>query len=319
MAEYKTYAIIDGKPRWIIVNENGDVVNNSPSSKELKSVQTRGKQRKRLQYTDEELLNYLEVFHKENGRVPIAKDFLNNPDYPTFVTYQKRFGSWNEALKLAGLDNRPKGSNSKKYTDEELLNFLNIFYEENGKAPGKRDFLNNIAYPDYQNYTAHFGSWGNALKMVGLDIDTMATQGVLETDMQKGRWVEIIVRDNFENDSIDLSGNNPSSIIDGICPNGQTYDVKSAKLRIIGKWSGWPFVTKNHDKDDDQEAIQWYYFAAFNEDYTQLYHMWRVPGEIVEKRNFIVGMYGGEFTVDNMQKYDIIEKFKDAIPVKNKK
>lgn len=26
MTDYKTYAIVDGKPRWIIINENGDIV-----------------------------------------------------------------------------------------------------------------------------------------------------------------------------------------------------------------------------------------------------------------------------------------------------
>ncbi len=34
--------------------------------------------------------------------------------------------------------------------------------------------------------------------MIGLDLDT---------SHQKGRWIEIIVRDHFEKDSIDLSGN----------------------------------------------------------------------------------------------------------------
>ena len=316
MTEYKAYVIVDGKPRWIIINENGDMINNNPSNKELKNALIKTINRKICNY--EELLKYLNIFYKENGRIPIAKDFYNNCKYPTFVTYQKRFGSWNKAITLAGLDDRTKRSRSNKYSDEELLIFLTIFYEENGKVPAKRDFINNLAYPDYQNYTTHFGSWGNALRMVGLDLDKTVEQGNLKSDKQKGWLAEIMVRDCFENNSIDLSGNNPSSIIDGICPNSQTYEVKSSRLRIIGKWNGWTFGTKNHDKDDDIEAIQWYYFAAFNKDYTELFHMWRVPGEIVEKRNFIVGIYGGEFAVDNMTKYDITDKFKDVLS-KNKK
>lgn len=319
MAKYKTYAIVDGKPRWVFVNENDVIVNANPSKEELKCVEIRGSQRKRVSYTDEELLNYLEMFCEENGRFPIAKDFVNGSKYPSNTVYQKRFGSWNNALKLAGLDSREKCGRSGKYTDEELLIFLNIFYEEQGKVPSRRDFLNSPHYPDYQNYTTHFGNWGNALKMVGLDIDTMVEKGNLKTEQQKGRWTEIIVRDNFENRPIDLSGNNPSSIIDGICPNCQTYEVKSSQLRIIGKWSGWTFATRKKDKDDNREAIQWYYFAAFNEDYTKLYHMWRVPGEIVDKNTFIVGIYGGEFTIENMKEYDITSKFKDIVSVENEK
>lgn len=270
-----------------------------------------------LKYSDEELLNYLEIFYEKNGILPVAKDFYNNSEYPTFVTYQKRFGSWNNALTLAGLDIREKCGRSDKYTDEELLLFLIIYFEENGKAPTKDNFVNNLAYPDYQNYMTHFGSWGDALKMVGLDTESLIKKGILKTTNQKGRLVEIIVRDNFEKEPIDLAGNNLNSPHDGICPNGQTYEVKSAKLLTIGKWSGWPFGTHNKDKDDDKEAIQWYYFAAFNEDYTELYHMWRVPGEMIGKTSFVIGMYGGTFCIDNMQEYEITDKFKDTIK-KNK-
>lgn len=232
MTLYKAYTIIDGKPRWIITDENGNIINSNPNNKELRSAHIQNSRKKR--FSDKELLNFLQAFYKENGKVPIVKDFFNNSKYPSCAIYQKRFGSWNNAMKLAGLDSREKYARGNMYTDKELLNFLNIYYEENEKVPTRRDFLNNLAYPDYQNYVAHFGSWNNALKLVGLDLDTMVMRGVLETDHQKGRWVEIIVRDHFEKDSVDLSGNNRNNIIDGICPNGQTYDVK--KCQIVGTW-----------------------------------------------------------------------------------
>ncbi len=113
-----TYRLVNGKPRWILVDENDVVINNDPSKEELKGTKILG---------------------------------------------------------------------NKRTTDEELLNFLNNFYEENGKVPSRRDFLNNPDYPDYQNYTTHFGNWGNTLKMVGLDLDTIVGQRNLNTDAQKGR------------------------------------------------------------------------------------------------------------------------------------
>ena len=148
MTEYKAYGIVDGKPRWTIVDEDGKVINKYPEKKELEILKIRKSDKKK--YTDEELVDYLKQFFVENGRIPVAKDFLNNPEYPSIITYQKRFGSWNKALTFAKLDNRAKSANSKKYTDKELWNFLNIFYEDNGKVPTRRDFLNNLAYPDYQ-------------------------------------------------------------------------------------------------------------------------------------------------------------------------
>ncbi len=84
-------------------------------------------------------------------------------------------------------------------------------------------------------------------------------------------------------------------------------------MLTIGKWSGWVFGTTNRDKDDDRDAIQWYYFAAFNEDYTQLSYVWRVPGEMIEKSSFHIGMYGGKLNIENMKEHDITIKFKKIV------
>ncbi len=50
------------------------------------------------------MLDYLRQFVKENGRIPVKTDFASNPEYPNFSTYQRRFGSWNNTLKLVGMD-----------------------------------------------------------------------------------------------------------------------------------------------------------------------------------------------------------------------
>lgn len=47
---------------------------------------------------------------------------------------------------------------------------------------------------------------------------------------------------------------------------------------------------KAHRMDDDKEAIQWYYFIALNNDNT-IKHVWRVPGEMVEKDYFQIGLH----------------------------
>lgn len=41
--------------------------------------------------------------------------------------------------------------------------------------------------------------------------------------------------------------------------------------------------------------------------------MWRVPGEMVDGNRFRIGLYGGKFTVENMQKYEITEEFKKLL------
>lgn len=116
------------------------------------------------QYTDKELIEYLIKFKEETDRTPKAKEFLNNSKYPSWKTYQDRFGSWNNAIKMAGLDN----NHNFQYTDDELLEFLRQFNKENGVgvAPTENDFINNSKYPNFSTYQRHFGSWSNALKLV---------------------------------------------------------------------------------------------------------------------------------------------------------
>lgn len=39
MTKYKQYTIIDGKAKWVIVDENGNVVNKYPNKEEYTSLQ----------------------------------------------------------------------------------------------------------------------------------------------------------------------------------------------------------------------------------------------------------------------------------------
>jgi hypothetical protein len=54
--------------------------------------------------TDDELLNFLSDFYKENNRNPTVDEFNDSEIYPSYNIYRHRFGSWNEALSKAGLD-----------------------------------------------------------------------------------------------------------------------------------------------------------------------------------------------------------------------
>jgi len=63
---YKSYRIIDGKPRWVIVDETSKIVNRNPSKDELKGLKTEPRFFRDTikKYTDRELLNYLIKFMK---------------------------------------------------------------------------------------------------------------------------------------------------------------------------------------------------------------------------------------------------------------
>lgn len=209
---------------------------------------------------------------------------------------------------LKGLKTEDYKRNSHKmYTDKELLNFLKLFYQENNRIPVRRDFENNSKYPGFYSYYNYFGSWNNALRLAGMDIDTIVRQKNFSNNIYKGRYWEIMIMDMFQNKSIDLSGNNCNSPFDGICPNGKTYDAKSSKLYDNEYWL-FPIYNK------DKETIEWYYFGAFNEDYTELLHVWQVPGEVIENNYLYVGTGTcSEFNVENMKEYEITDRFKEIV------
>lgn len=252
---YKAPRMIDGKYKYVVIDDNRKIVNRYPTKEELKKL----------------------------GNEP----------------YYKKV-------------NRPK-----EYPNEEMLNCLIQFYEENERPPSQNDFSNNPEYPSYITYRSRFGSWSNALKLVGLDADSMVRKGFVETNHQKARLSELKVIDHFKNEPIDLAGENCLSPCDGICPNGKTYDVKSSKL-YRGEY--YDFSIRNKYR----EEIEIYYFLAFNEDYTILEHTWRVPGETVDEDRFyiakhIIKIYNSKSRdIGSMKKYDITDRIKEIINEKVK-
>ena len=55
------------------------------------------------------------------------------------------------------------------YTKEELKEILISLYEETGKVPTSRELNKDKSLPSDMAYRRHFGSWGNALKSIGLE------------------------------------------------------------------------------------------------------------------------------------------------------
>ncbi len=109
MTNYKSWRLIYRKPKLVIVDETGKIINRNPTKEELKDIQIEQCNKSRElknyspKYTNEELLEYLKQFYKENGRIPMHTDFANNPFYPHYDTYRTRFGSWNKSLDMVGL------------------------------------------------------------------------------------------------------------------------------------------------------------------------------------------------------------------------
>lgn len=67
-------------------------------------------------YTKEELLQILRNYKEETGNVPSTSIFHSNKNYPSPTNYRKKFGSWNIALREAGLE-----LNLEYHVSDELI------------------------------------------------------------------------------------------------------------------------------------------------------------------------------------------------------
>ena len=78
-------------------------------------------------YDKQFLLDELNRYYEEHGRIPKARELNNRSGYPNWISYRKYFGSLYKALIAAGLPVTTFRFRPKFYTNKELiLCFLSI-------------------------------------------------------------------------------------------------------------------------------------------------------------------------------------------------
>jgi Homing endonuclease associated repeat len=103
----------------------------------------------------------------------VLKEFYEEGDQQEIIDKLMVKRSWS-AIKFKARKMGLKRNVSKikrRYSDEFLLSELKRYYEEYNKVPTCADFVQNDNYPHYKVYIKRFGSWNNALKRVGLELN----------------------------------------------------------------------------------------------------------------------------------------------------
>ncbi|MDD3016751.1 MAG: AP2 domain-containing protein [Lactococcus chungangensis] len=108
----------------------------------------------------EALIESLVKISKELGRTPTQREIGN------VYGYIKCFGSWSNAVKAAGLKEHKQGF-EKKYTDEDLIEGIREKAKELGRTPTQIEMQS----PSFTSYLYRFGTWNNALKAAGFDVN----------------------------------------------------------------------------------------------------------------------------------------------------
>lgn len=112
--------------------------------------------------SESDLVNELHRLGEELGQTPSAADMDNEGRF-SVGTYERQFGSWNEAIKEAGLDLNNRSDIPKL----ELLNAIQRLADEMGQTPTAVDMEQEGEF-GWATYKSTFGSWNTAVRMAGL-------------------------------------------------------------------------------------------------------------------------------------------------------
>ena len=127
---------------------------------------------RRVIYSDEEILSQIKRHYQKNPNMN-SSTFKADKSVCSFYTVTLRFGSWEKALKQAGIP-------VKKLTKEEISRQLKEFYKKNNKI-SMQDFNKDKNYCCAETVAKVFGSWEKALIELGLK----KFRGYIEYDKEK--------------------------------------------------------------------------------------------------------------------------------------
>ena len=119
-------------------------------------------------FSDDELIQMLRDYAKKHGRSPTVHIVNDNPEMPSANVFISRFGTFNEALEIAGLRANRR---VKKRSREELIQCLKEYGKKIGRAPTCQMIDADPDMPYSSVYVKYFGGFNNALELAGFQIN----------------------------------------------------------------------------------------------------------------------------------------------------
>lgn len=117
----------------------------------------------------DQILDKIKQCKEKVGHIPTLEEFREFTGGEKGQKYKRAvfriFGSWNKALEMLRYTTI---SARKEYTDAELLEYINNFYNLNKRFPYRSDF-NKHLIPSVNVYRYHFGSWEKVKKIIELE------------------------------------------------------------------------------------------------------------------------------------------------------
>jgi len=129
----------------------------------------------------DQLLDKIKEVAEKIGRTPSKHEFIGETGTQRYIhLIYKVYGSWTNALKILGMSPKQNGNKKnqkiKRYSNDELLEYLNIFWQENNKIPTATDFKRGLL-PTYEVYLRRFGSITRARQLAGVPESDFSRKG----------------------------------------------------------------------------------------------------------------------------------------------
>lgn len=122
-------------------------------------------------YSDSQLLENLKTKAGSLGRTPTCEDMDSDPAMPSYPTYKYRFGSFQNAIKKAGLKRKKlqkRKPDTARYTEKDLIDKLSKKAKCLGRVPTQQEFNSDPDMPSFSTYVYRFGSYQAACRKANI-------------------------------------------------------------------------------------------------------------------------------------------------------
>lgn len=126
---------------------------------ELSKLETRGHNFKYIASDEDIITDLKHVASILNAKTVTSKEYDKYGMYSS-CTVMKRYGTWNNVLKLAGM----KVTLKRNFTDEEMFEEIERIWILLGRQPTTTDIKSGISTFSLQSYARRFGGWRGALQ-----------------------------------------------------------------------------------------------------------------------------------------------------------
>jgi Homing endonuclease associated repeat/Recombinase zinc beta ribbon domain len=125
-----------------------------------------------------ELIGSLQGWADVNGRSPRQEDWRSSgAGHPCTLTVRRKLGSWDRALKRAGLQPAEQTPRHDPWKRAEVISALQAWARRHGRAPASTEWVHaQTKHPCADTVRKEFGSWEDALRAAALAIPPRTPQ-----------------------------------------------------------------------------------------------------------------------------------------------